>query len=750
MKRKFGFNLPPLVRPETDWFGLTIQKIPSRADNDSLKRSLDKRTNQIVSPRSPLIDRPVIDPAVIKELRTVCTAVVRAAGNSGKKSTGEAALQQTLIPQSRSRGASHKSDTDVVRPKVEPTLPAKKSSRPKEMDDKKSVKSSKSVKEKGWKSSGDSVSSPVVAAPEPVPEVPAPQAPVFPKRSDSLSSRNFVPVHHGYAQSLDLPLPTIHDRPQTAPSESRNSSYGTPPMSSSTDMRLFSAETGVTSVAITPSTKPPMFPASDVASQSPLGRANNRTLEWMKSQQKADETEELEATEPAPKAEPEPALSAEQKPEPAQEQDSDDEREEEADRIASVHIETSRPLVGRSGGSIRNITNGLKNFVQSRSRSRSRSRDPSRAPSAAGQYASPGWRGWGMRRQRSASDLSDFRSDISVSQIVTTTITSKPEVDSNKKLPPLPSLDTYKEPELEDLPVPPPATHLASLAAPRSRTSSFTSRPSTDTAHVPPLFHKSKSSTQQQPPSPAPRKASLAPSAPESKASMDSTRGPSVDVLKAAAKARSMESLRQQSNLAAQQRKNSIPHSQYPRKGSVGSATPSRPSSRGGSRTPTAKYSIMPVPMPAPHHHHHHGRHQRTPSQPIVSHAGASAAASLPQRPATRDATSARPGPLGASSLAHVTSASQLQDEEDAAEAAAAMASVRPPTVNFSRKLTGGEAEGDAGTVTALPPMPPKQRAGGLRRMLSSLSVKRTKSVRGFEKVDGWVVVWEGAVEVGL
>jgi hypothetical protein len=735
----------------------------------------------VVSPPSPLIDRPVIDPAVIKELRQVCTAVVRAAGNSGKKSTGEAAIQQVHIPQSRSRGASHKSDNDVVqRSKVEPRLPVeKKSDRSKEMDEAKSLKSSKSVKStksvngKGWKSSGDSVSSPAVALPtaEPVPDVPAPQAPVFPKRSDSLSSRNFVPIHHGYAQSLDLPLPTIHDRPQTAPSESRNSSYGTPPMSSSTDLRLFSAETGVTSIAMTPSTKPPQFPPNDVSCHSPLGRANNRTLEWMKSQQKAEESEELEpavlkaATQ---KPEPEPTSSAQQKREAAHELDSEDEREEEADRIASVHIETSRPLVSRSGGSIRNLTNGLKNFVRSRSRSRSRSREPSRAPSAAGQYASPSWRTWGMRRQRSASDLSDFRNDISVSRVVTTTVTSKPEVDSNKKLPPLPSLDTYKEPDLDDLPVPPPATHMSNLAVARtrSRSTSFTSRPSTDTARVPPLFHKpatQSTTAAQQPPSPAPRKASLAPSAPDSKkTSMDSTRAPldrSVDVLKAAAKARSMESLRQQSNLAAaQQRKNSIPHSYNhgaPRKGSVGSATmPSRPSSRGGARTPTAKYSIMPVPL-------HHG-HQRTPSQPVVSHAK-SAAASLPQRPATRDATSARPGPIGASALAQVTSASQLDDDEDdeAAEVAAAMAGVRPPAVNFSRKLTGGEAEIAAGAaaaavaagaagITALPPMPPRQRAGGLRRMLSSLSVRRAKSVRGFERLDGWVVGPEVAVEVGI
>jgi hypothetical protein len=365
-----------------------------------------------------------------------------------------------------------------------------------------------------------------------------------------------------------------------------------------------------------------------------------------------------------------------------------------------------------------------------------------------------------MRRQRSASDLSEFRNDISVSQVVTTTITSKPEIDLNRKLPPLPGLDTYREPQLDELPVPPPATHISSLARERSRTSSFTSRPSTDTDHVPPLFCKQSRSGSNPPEAAPPRKASLAASAAESKTSMDSARAPpdrSVDVLKAAAKARSLESLRQQSNLAAQQsaRKNSLVHGHHPppRKSSVGSATPSRPSSRGGSRTPTAKYSIMPTSVHA--HAHGHG-HQRTPSQPVLSHAGGSAAASLPPRPATRDATSARPGAIGSSSLANVTSASQLQDEEDAAEAAAAMASVRPPAVNFSRKLTGGEAEIAAAAaaavagITALPPMPPKTRAGGLRRMLSSLSVRRAKSVRGFDRMDGWVVVPEDTVEAGV
>jgi FAD/FMN-containing dehydrogenase len=108
-----------------------------------------------------------------------------------------------------------------------------------------------------------------------------------------------------------------------------------------------------------------------------------------------------------------------------------------------------------------------------------------------------------------------------------------------------------------------------------------------------------------------------------------------------------------------------------------------------------------------------------------------------------------------------------LEDEDGAQGDAAASR----PTVNFSRKLTAGEAEiagaasaaraasakgaargggsgMEGGSITALPPMPQKHRAGGLRRMLSSLSVRRAKSVRGFERMDGWVVHGAGEAAV--
>jgi hypothetical protein len=218
----------------------------------------------------------------------------------------------------------------------------------------------------------------------------------------------------------------------------------------------------------------------------------------------------------------------------------------------------------------------------------------------------------------------------------------------------------------------------------------------------------------------------------------------SIDVTKAAAKARSTENLRHN-----YQRKNSSHQSQTPRtaKSAGTSRAASRPCSRGSSkhRPGPVKYTIIP--------------HQRTPSQPIISNRSpTSSAMHLPPRPATRDA----PTPQYASSRPSVSSPSVCR-----------------PAVNFSRKFPldpdclsvrdtsdrdtspnptkkhksrpvareSTSPESNTTEITALPPMPTK-RPSGLRRVFSSLSVRRGKSMR--EK-DLWMQkdVWHQTPPVG-
>jgi len=163
------------------------------------------------------------------------------------------------------------------------------------------------------------------------------------------------------------------------------------------------------------------------------------------------------------------------------------------------------------------------------------------------------------------------------------------------------------------------------------------------------------------------------------------------------------------------------------------SHAPSQPSSRPqsraapttpGTKTPSSvRYTIIP--------------HQRTPSQPVfMNRSAASSVVNLPPRPATRDASSIP----SRSRMPSVTTRGDYPP-------------LPPNLPNFSRKMTEGAsrpttsaAQPTYGEITALPPFPSK-KPFGLRRMLSSFSVKKMKSIdvrwtsRDHAKTSGQIAV---------
>jgi hypothetical protein len=511
---------------------------------------------------------------------------------------------------------------------------------------------------------------------------------IFPVRRDSLSTKK-----HGQSRQakpcLDA-LSITEERPRAATFDSYESGSDSPPRSSSTDRHPLSASTAITSVAMTPLTKhvnqsPHQGSLDFKAHQSAIARADSKAIEWINMQrQKA--TEE-----------------------------------------SAVPIKTPS-RTGTNESNSGGFAAGLRNFIRGRSRSRSRSQEPTRK-ARAGSTAEPApqtWkRGLSLRRQKSTSSLSEVKGPAPLLRTYKSIGDLKAPVDLNRQLPPLPSLDTYREPETTD-----PNIHVATLVRPKS--GSLTSHPvisakavTVDTVSIKALSLKQKDSGSKtnlvHPLTIEPiRKMSIQSSVDSCFTPIDSyTPSRSVDVTKFAAKARSTENLRQNYH-----RKNSLLQSQTPRtaKSAATSRPTSRPVSRGSSKHPPApvKYSIIP--------------HQRTPSQPIFSNRGAiSSVTQLPPRPATRDASTPHYG----SSRPSVSSPS-----------------VSRAPVNFSRKFpldpddqapsgtTKKEDQSQPATaesnvipapaldITALPPMPSK-RPSGLRRVLSSLNVRRGgKSMR--------------------
>jgi hypothetical protein len=252
-------------------------------------------------------------------------------------------------------------------------------------------------------------------------------------------------------------LPTSSmDRPRTAPTDSSNVSYATP-QTASTDQQFAYASTGITSAAITPariSTRASkQFILDPESYQAAICEADTEAAKWMQSklERKARQTREVEAPQPPP---------------------------------------------SRSRSRGWSFRSELREYVRPRTSSASRpaSRDRgdrpshSRRPSDGGRSISAqGWRSWGLQRKSSKGSLVDAPSFKAPAELSAQepAATQRKEIDLNRELPPLPSINTWQEVE----PKPGPGLHIASLMRPKSKIQSRKSvAPQISTADAVPVI----------------------------------------------------------------------------------------------------------------------------------------------------------------------------------------------------------------------------------------------------------------------
>jgi hypothetical protein len=644
-----------------------MQRIPSsiKPDNSlkALKKTLEENYSFISPPSSPFIDRPKISWSRETELREACAKIVKTTGGDDDKS--DPILSNFARYQKHVREKDSAKERDKAKEAQKIHIPPRSDSIRR-----------KSVHQK--QESKDSIAESVKIETAQKINYSRPRSehggrPAYPVRRDSLQKGSHIRSPTAPIEQPANPLSPIVDRPQTAPLESSNVSVDTP-MTGSTDAQPQLVSTSMTSAAYTPSRpslnkslRPTQTSAAPETNQSAVAQADAQATEWMRQQRAKSHS---------------------------------------VDNTAAPKPPTSR---GRS------FTSEIRNFIRKTSKSRDRtteSREASVEPVRASTSHGSSWHSWGFRRHGSKTSLFDTSKEW-------TNVFPRDEatasVDLNRNLPPLPSLSTYKEPTQSTQ-----STHIASLirdptsSRPRTGSKPSDSIPKPLSSHANIVYPRGSQPTGPQ--AFGPRNSSITtrvdivapPPIPTRKFSItsqastqDSCFSPvgaqspdqrSIDLVKAAAIARSSESIRQ-----------------HPR------TTKSRSSSRAGPgqpRPPLGRYSLVP--------------HQRTPSQPIFSSkSAASSVINLPPRPATRDPTNS-----GAAKVSRMP----------------VPVPVTFPAPNFSRKISISEEinikdlrrTASSNEITALPPMPTKRQTG-IRRMLSTLALTgrvEPKSAKESDKLD--------------
>lgn len=406
------------------------QRIPSRAENKAIKAALESNfdASPVSPPLSPFINRRPLDSRTEAQLFSACAAIVQGySGDDDQPPLNFSALHKTagvqkshhapLPAKGRSQSTSYLPAT-IQAPAVRHS---KHASKP-DVSYRSLIPESKSAQNLVYTGTSQHHSQPEVASP--------PQTRPYPPRTSSAV---------GPTRTLLLdPMPkSPMSRPKTAPVDASDDSYATP-KTASTDHHFHYASTGVTSAAITPShiskhgsirsSKP--FILDNDSYQQAVSDADKDAAAWMKT--------ELE-------------------------------RRRKAAQVA----EAPQPPPTRSSN--RGWTSDFFDKVRPRSSagSRSASRDShARKPSESGRSPSAqGWRSWGLNRKSSKSSLIEPRQSIDrVEQPAQETPApiQRKEIDLNRELPPLPSLDTWQEPE----PQPAASPHIASLMQPKSRSRS--------------------------------------------------------------------------------------------------------------------------------------------------------------------------------------------------------------------------------------------------------------------------------------
>lgn len=412
------------------------QKIPTKVETKALKQVLTAGSYERFSPpASPLINRRPISASTEAALRAACTALVN--GTQGPTDDFVAKISDsTRASEDLLRGANGSSSHGKH---------SRKDSRQRLEDDVVPHPTKYSYKP-------DSALDQLLPATNHERRLMQSQQP-FPKRRESLQSKSKSverPEKPSIAQMNSMPEDEASDsemmspieRPKTAPfADSSDVSVSTP-VSASTDRIFNNASTALTTAAVTPS-RPSQrgsqnFVLSDEQYQAAVEQADAAAAEWMRK--------ELEKR--------------------RQKQD----REAQAAQQAQAQIQASQRPPSRNGRE-RSLSNSIKDYIRPRTASNSRpgsrnglqqsdSNGPTRTPSQ-----SQGWRSWGssLQRKSSKSSIKDPRAGLPTSYS-DTRLVGKQEVDLNRPLPALPSLDTYKDLEKTTT-----STHIANLMRPKSK-----------------------------------------------------------------------------------------------------------------------------------------------------------------------------------------------------------------------------------------------------------------------------------------
>ena len=512
--------------------------------------------------------------------------------------------------------------------------------------------------------------------------------PSFPRRSESLQPKDRATDKSAAARASsedhasDLEVANSLERPKTAPiAESSDVSVSTP-VSASTDRMLNHTSTALTTAAVTPSRPSErgsqQFVADGDQHQATVEQADAAAVEWMRR--------ELEKRR---------------------------QRQDRETQAAQASQAMQRAPSRTGGGRGRSLSNGIREYIRPRTASNSRpaSRSGGQGSESTGVSRTPstsGWRSWSLQRKPSKTSIKDARVDPSSSS-QSDLRAGKKDVDLNRPLPALPSLETWKDPASKMI----TGTHIANLMRPKSSKEKEAPKEAAQARVVNiqkvkvvpqslPKLKTEPSTIPLVPPKPRYETVAGEDSPPSTKShrvashskssSQDSCFTPassvypskrSIDLVKAAERARS----RSQENMSGRPRKDST----------------------------TSSYTL-PQQAQAP---------SITPAPRKVSFSTASGTASgtapLPRTSSSRPATS-----VGA--------------------AATTTAADNKP--NFSRKFSSDFHSGsgrpydprhtNVGEITALPPMPPKTKKSlvGLRRIMSQFTLGRDGGATAAKKKD--------------
>ncbi|KAL0263513.1 hypothetical protein SLS55_002493 [Diplodia seriata] len=440
MKRKFPLNLAPIVslpasaapaRPRLTT--MSAQKVPTKQETRALKESL--ATRDISTPSSPYVNRRILSPTVESELRAACEAVLNEDGNSygaaaalqaeeSKMASDFHALQQSMKAMEQAqqqtghrRTGSHPPSNPLPRREHQPQ------------------ETTARLPPNAFSYKPDAALRDLFPAQGPCPV----QANTSRRREADgtaydKSSRSVSGRHREQQNDHSAGRHAAYDRPNTAPIgrglDSPDTNYSTPISASTMDNHRNYASTAMTSAEPSRASKRNshhMFNDEEAAS-----RADAAASSWMR-------------------------------------QEYERRKETNVDRRPSSRA-------SRAGSVTRSIKSEIKEYFRpgssgiSRATSRESLRSRGSDATAAQAPVAHGWRSWGLQRRPSDQSLNSRSSSVR-GRGDARNKEGKKELNLNRELPPLPSLDQWKEPkEEEDAPAhfvpvhkPTSPTHIANL-----------------------------------------------------------------------------------------------------------------------------------------------------------------------------------------------------------------------------------------------------------------------------------------------